>query len=78
MAIRVPSSVKFSLEMREPGAGFGKAAITELIKSINHFTALAQLLLRALSRTELQLLLIVPTVRNVSCIADVLSNELIT
>ena len=47
-------------------------------KSIDHFTALAQLLLRALSRTEQQLLLTVPTVRNVSCIADVLSNELIT
>ena len=27
----MPSSVKFSLEMREPGAGFGKGAITKLI-----------------------------------------------
>ena len=47
-------------------------------KSIDHFTTLAQLLLRGLSRTEQQLLLTVPTVRNVSCIVDVLSDELIT
>ena len=68
----MPSSVKFSLEMREPGAGFGKGAIAKLIGTN------AQLLLRGLSRTEQQLLLTVPTVRNVSCIADVFSNELIT
>ena len=33
MAIRVPSFVKFSLETREPGDGFGKAAIAKLIAS---------------------------------------------
>ena len=77
MTIRVPSSVKFSLEMRTPGAGFGKAAIAKLITS-RSTTALIQLLLRGISRTEQQLLLTVPMVGNVSCIADVLSNELIT
>ena len=34
-AIRVPSFVKFSLETREPGAGFGKAAIAKLIALVD-------------------------------------------
>ena len=73
----MPSFVKFSLEIRDPGAGFGKAANAKLITKVDrplHSTCLE----RGLSRTEQQLLLTVPTVRNVSCIADVLSNELIT
>ena len=60
-----------------PGAGFGKAAIAKLIAS-RSTTALIQLLLRGISRTEQQLLSTVPMVGNVSCTADVLSNELIT